>query len=341
MPVHIQVRGVEPNPLDSARVPPMDPGERRSRREAQRAATVRQRRLVALAVAAAAALLIGAAVGAGGGGDEGGGESRVAADRPPELPGGGRRLFPDRRVIGFYGAPQDEELGELGIGTPAQAAKRLVRQARPYTTPKRPVLPTFELLAVIAAAAPGEGSLYRTRQDDAVIRRYLRAARKAKAMLLLDIQPGRADFLTEAKALERWLREPDVSLALDPEWRMDPGEIPGQTIGEVDAAEVNSVSAWLSDLIAENDLPEKLLLVHRFTEDMVVNPETLRKPPGVALTLNVDGFGTKAQKLAKYRVLVPRRFRAGFKLFYREDTGLMSPREVNALKPLPDVVVYE
>jgi hypothetical protein len=319
----------------------MDQGERRRRREAQRAKTVRRRRLVAFAGAAALALLVGVAVGAGGGGDDENTGSRAEADRPPQLPGGGRRLFPDRRVVAFYGAPQDEELGELGIGSPASAAKRLAKQARPYATRRRPVLPTFELIAVVAAAHPGEGDLYRTRQEDAVIRRYLRAARKAGAMLLLDIQPGRADFLTEAKVLERWLREPDVGLALDPEWRMEAGEVPGDVIGSVDAAEVNSVSSWLAGLVREGNLPEKLMLVHRFTEDMVERPDALESHPGVQLTLNVDGFGTKEQKLAKYRVLVPRRFRAGFKLFYREDTGLMSPREVNALKPLPDVVVYE
>ncbi len=132
-----------------------------------------------------------------------------------------------------------------------------------------------------------------------------------------------------------------MGLALDPEWRMGPGEIPGQTIGSVDAGEVNQVSRYLSDLVRRERLPEKLMLVHRFTEDMVERPEALEAPPGVALTLNVDGFGTRAEKLAKYRELVPRRLRAGFKLFYREDTGLMTPREVLALRPQPDVVVYE
>ena len=83
-----------------------------------------------------------------------------------------------------------------------------------------------------------------------------------------------------------------------------------------------------SEIVREENLPEKLMLVHRFTEDMIERPDALESHPGVEITLNVDGFGTKAQKLAKYRVLVPRRFHAGFKLFYREDTGLMSPREL-------------
>ena len=56
-----------------------------------------------------------------------------------------------------------------------------------------------------------------------MIRRYLKAARKAKALLMLDIQPGRSDFFTETTRLRKWLKEPDVGLALDPEWRMGPG----------------------------------------------------------------------------------------------------------------------
>ena len=94
------------------------------------------------------------------------------------------------------------------------------------------MLPALELIAVIANADAGDDGMYRARQSDAVIRRYLRAARKAKAMLLLDIQPGRSDFFTETKRLERWLREPDVGLALDPEWRMQPGQVPGDVIGQ-------------------------------------------------------------------------------------------------------------
>ena len=35
------------------------------------------------------------------------------------------------------------------------------------------------------------------------------------------------------------------------------------------------------------------------------------------------------------------RFHNGFKLFYEEDTNLMSPRQVLALRPPPDIVVYE
>ena len=112
------------------------------------------------------------------------------------------------------------------------AAKKLERAAKPFARKSRPVLPAMELIAVVAAAHPGPGDRYNLRQPDSVIRRYLKAARKAKALLILDIQPGRSDFFTETKRLRKWLKEPDVGLALDPEWRMGPGQVPGQVIGQ-------------------------------------------------------------------------------------------------------------
>jgi hypothetical protein len=307
-------------------------------------AVFRRRRLVALGILLL--LVAGAVFVVTRGGDDAPAPRKAApkaADKPVELPRGGRRLLPDRRIVAYYGAPQDDELGALGIGSPASAARRLERQARPYAQRGRPVLPAMELIAVTAAAHPGEGERYNTRQDAAVIDRYLRAARKARALLVLDIQPGRSDFYTEARRLERWLAEPDVGLALDPEWRMGPGQIPGQVIGSVQAREVNAVSEWLSQIVERGDLPQKLFLIHQFTNDMVDDTQ-LQERPALAMVLNTDGFGTQELKKVKYKEFTasPRRFFGeGFKLFYREDTNLMRPRQVLRLKPPPDVVVYE
>src|SRR6185503_12100786 len=107
-------------------------------------------------------------------------------------------------------------------------------------------------------------------------------------------------FFTEATRLRKWLKEPDVGLALDPEWRMGPGQVPGNVIGSVSAREVNATTAWLSKLVTRYKLPEKLLLVHEFTDSMVPQAQ-LKRPPGLAYVLNVDGFGTQTLKLAKYR----------------------------------------
>lgn len=269
--------------------------------------------------------------------------SKAAPQPTAELPRGGRRIFPDFRVVAFYGAPQDEQLGALGIGTPAAAGRRLERVARGYAKKTRPVLPAFELISTIATAAPGDDGLYRTRQSDEVIGSYLRAARAAKALLLLDIQPGRADFLTEVRRLERWLREPDVGIALDPEWHVGPEGLPGKVIGTVTAADVNTVSEYVSRFVVDNNLPEKLFVVHQFTSDMIENKERVVKRSGLAVTMNVDGFGDRPNKISKYAQFTTEltRFHDGFKLFYEEDTNLMSPGAVLQLRPPPDLVVYE
>jgi hypothetical protein len=316
---------------------------RRRRREEARQRVYRRRRLVAAGSAALLAVLLLAAgmqVGAGGGGDD---PEAKPEPRPAELPRGGRTILPGKRVVAFYGAPQDRELGALGIGSPRRAARRLERQARPYARRGRPVLPAFELIAAIVTGEAGEGGDYSTRQEPSTIRRYLRAARAHELLLLLDIQPGYAPFLQEVQALEAFLREPDVSVALDPEWSMEPPLLPAQEIGSTDAATINEVSRYLSGIVRRYDLPQKLLVVHRFTGDMIQAEHDLERHPGVALVVNVDGFGDQPNKISKYVEFtrdLRRRFN-GFKLFYEEDLNLMRPRQVLRLRPQPDLIVYE
>ncbi|HWI05913.1 MAG TPA: hypothetical protein VNT54_00170 [Solirubrobacteraceae bacterium] len=307
----------------------------------------RRRRATALALLAGAVVLLVLAVrSCGGEAREGVIEQRppaAVADRPAELPRGGRRIFPDFRVVAFYGAPQSEKLGALGIGSPAAAARRLERIARRYARKTRPVLPAFELISTIAAAAPGDDGLHRIHQPDKVIARYLKAARAARALLVLDVQPGRGDFLSEVRRLDRWLREPDVGIALDPEWHVGPGEVPGNVIGSVTADEVNAVSDYVARFVVDHNLPEKLFVVHQFTSGMIENKERVVRRRGLAVTMNVDGFGDRANKISKYNQFTSElaRFHDGFKLFYEEDTDLMTPGAVLDLRPPPDLVVYE
>lgn len=320
-----------------------EPARLRRRAEARRRLR-RQQLLVAVAGAAMLVLATILIVG-GAGGRASSPQHRATANRArlAELPGGGREIFPDHQVIAYYGAPGDARLGVLGAGPPGQIAKRLQHQAAAYRRADRPVLPALELIATIATSSPGADGLYRERQSTAEVRRYLRAARRVGALLILDLQPGRSRFLTEARVYERFLREPDVSLALDPEWQLAPGQTPGQQIGSTDAATINQVSAFLAGIVARHRLPQKLLIVHQFTTDMIRDRIQVLPRTGLAITINVDGFGDRPNKIAKYRALskLPPTLFNGFKLFYQQDLHLMTPRQVMALRPPPRLVVYQ
>src|SRR5207249_7833382 len=113
----------------------------------------------------------------------------------------------------------------------------------------------MDLIQSVASNTPGADGLYRTQQTPAVINHYLRAARRIKALLVLDIQPGHADFLSEAQRLAPWLGQPDVGIALDPEWHT-PGAVPGTQIGSVTAEAINQVSEFVSGIVSARKLPE-------------------------------------------------------------------------------------
>jgi hypothetical protein len=320
----------------------------RRRRLEEQQRVYRRRRLIA-AVAAVVLLVLFVRGCSALVGDDGG-EAASQAAESPELPRGGRLVLPRHRVVAYYGAPQDPELGVLGESSPEQAARSLAKRAGAYARRGRPVLPALELISTLAQSAPGKDGLHRLRQSDETIRRHLRAARAIKGLLVLDIQPGQADFLEEVRALERYLALPDVGLALDPEWSVPEGTQPGSVIGSMDAEVVNEASAYLARLVRLHDLPQKLLIVHQFTDEMITNRDQLASEPEVALVLNMDGFGNADVKKGVYdRLAVPTPRGPGtpggpyngFKLFFREDTNLMPSRDVLGLRPAPDVVVYE
>ncbi|MBJ7470377.1 MAG: hypothetical protein JHD16_03710 [Solirubrobacteraceae bacterium] len=256
-------------------------------------------------------------------------------------------LPPDTRVVAYTGAPQAKELGILGTMPFERASDRLDRQAKPYERKSRPVLRAFDLIATIANADPGPGGKYRSRQTSKVIARYLRAARRHDAALILDVQPGTSNFVDEVKPLERWLKEPDVHLALDPEWRMRPGVQPGSEIGWVSAGEVTATLNRVARIVRANDLPPKLVLVHRFTDGMIKDLETVDVPKEIVGVISIDGVGTRTQKIQTYdriAATLPKPWLPGFKVFYEEDAaagGILYGSQVMAMRPRPHVVLYE
>jgi len=268
---------------------------------------------------------------------------RATPPHPLPLPRGGYSIFPEYRVVAYYGAPRTEGLGILGEG-PQRAVPQLLAQAEAYGADGKPILPAMELIATVAARNPGPDGMYRNRQGAGVIEGYLAAAREARMLLVLDVQPGRATFFDEVRVFRRYLEQPDVGLAIDPEWHVGPGQVPGQAIGSVDAATVNRISAWLAGIVHDWNLPQKLFVIHQFTADMLKDKHAIVARPELATVLDVDGFGGRENKVSKYAAFdrgYRRRFFHGIKLYYRQDPDLMSPDTVLKLSPVPDYVVYQ
>ncbi len=257
-------------------------------------------------------------------------------------PGGGSTLFPSHRLVMYYGAAGTPALGVLGDQPPAAEWPRLLATTRQYDRPSVVTVPTYELIAYVERASPGPDGSYAARVPEATIASYYRVVHTHHGMLVLDIQPGRHDFLTLAKTLAGWLDKPDVGLALDPEWKLYGDEVPDRQVGYTDAASVNAVSSWLSDVVATHHLPQKLLLVHNFTGQMLHDEAELAFHANLALVENADGFGQRANKLYDYRQLASDpRIWLGFKLFYRQDVDMYSPAEVLAFPEPPSVIDYQ
>jgi hypothetical protein len=178
---------------------------------------------------------------------------------------------------------------------------------------------------------------------DSLVEQVASWAEPDSLLLFLDIQPGRSSMLREVQAYEAFLKRPRVHLALDPEFTLAPGQVPGREIGSLDAHDVNRVIELLAELVEEHGLPPKILVIHRFTERMLVGRERIRLDPRVQVVVNMDGFGAPSLKRDSYRAFVasqPVEF-TGFKLFYHQDVPLMSAGDVLKLHPVPYFIVYQ
>lgn len=261
---------------------------------------------------------------------------------PPELPLGGREIFPRYRVVAYYGSVGGGALGVLGEKPPDQIVPQLRKAAAPFATTGRPAQIAFELIVRVADRKPGRNGIYSHSIKPAAIRQYIEAAERARALVILDVQPGRLSF-PDAIAPYRWaLEHPNVGIALDPEWRVAWNQVPGEVVGRVSAAEVNAASAYVAGIVEEKQLPEKLFLLHQFRRRMLPDVEKIVPRPGLAMVQHVDGFGTRRDKDATYAaVRRPDQFHLGYKLFYDEDVDPYQPAEVLAFSHPPDYVSYQ
>jgi hypothetical protein len=288
---------------------------------------------------------------------------------PKPLPGA---LLPEHRIVAYYGNPRSTRMGILGQVRPDSMLPRLEQVAMRWALadPGRKVMPALHLIATVAQGTPGQGKKYRLRMGDSVINSVASWVEERGWIVFLDIQTGQSTVEDELAPLLPFLQRPYVHLALDPEFAMKGGGIPGRKIGTLDAAEVNHAIEVLGKLVTEYRLPPKVLIVHRFTRKMLTNTDSIRLDPRVQVVIQMDGFGAPYHKQDAYRFWIspyPVEF-TGFKLFYKNDReakarapgyvpscdrvtfelvgcgddGLMTPEQViTSLYPVPLYVQYQ
>jgi hypothetical protein len=267
------------------------------------------------------------------------------APAPIDNQSAGETILPKYRILSYYGFPGNEFMGILGKYSKSDLRKELVRQARAYEAadPDRPVKLAFEMMASIAHREPQDDGSYHSHTDPKLIDEYADYTAKHGMLLILDVQFGRSTVREEIDFVREWLKLPHVHLALDAEFAVKEGATPGVDLGSLDARDVRYAQREMVEIAAEAGIPPKILILHQFNYYSVSNKEQIRPMDGVQFVLEVDGFGTPDEKRLTYSVMTenPIQFH-GFKLWYSgEDNPLMTPDDVLALNPVPDIVIYQ
>lgn len=265
-----------------------------------------------------------------------------------QLPGGGFTILGDitpKRYVAFYGHPETGALGVLGEQGPKATLERMAPFLEAYGADGYQTIATFEVMASVAAAAATEDNDYSFEWPISTYDKWIETAVANDVYVILDLQPGREDFLSQAKQYKELLLLPFVGLALDPEWRLKPDEIHLRQIGRVEASEVNQVIDWLADLVRDNGLPQKMLIVHQFREFMIQDRSTLKERPELQLILQMDGQGPIDTKDTTWAALTngteDNHWKWGWKNFFDEDSPTPSPEHTMGKTPTPVFVSYQ
>lgn len=259
-------------------------------------------------------------------------------------------ILPFRRVVAYYGNLYSRRMGILGEFPPREMLRRLQAEVAAWekVDPTTPVQPALHYITVVAQGAPLRDGKYRSRMPRSQIDSVLSIARMGGAIVFLDVQVGLSNVATEVPLLERYLRMPHVHLAIDPEFSMKGGGKPGHRIGYIEASDINFCSEYLARLVKENNLPPKILIVHRFTQGMVRSYKNVVLRREVQLVVNMDGWGEPSLKHSSYKDYIYREpvQLTGFKLFYKNDVKkaphrMLTPPELMKIKPQPIYIQYQ
>lgn len=262
----------------------------------------------------------------------------------------GGAVLPFKRIVAYYGNFYSRKMGILGELEPEDMLAHLADiQARwEAVDPATPVLPAIEYIAMVAQADAGSDGMYRSVMPDVEIEKAYALAQKINGVMILDIQVGLSPLKNELSKFKKYLERPDVFFALDPEFSMKGGQKPGTIIGTFDATDINYTINYMADIVRENNLPPKVLLVHRFTQDMITGAASIVPQPEVQVVMVMDGWGPRELKRGTYKHIIepePVQF-TGIKVFYKNDlkapsTGLLTPAEIMQLYPKPIYIQYQ
>lgn len=259
-------------------------------------------------------------------------------------------ILPFKRIVAYYGNFYSKGMGVLGEYPTEQLLAMLASTTAKWKAadPTTPIMPAIQYIATVAQASAGKEGKYILRMPDDQIDHALDLANQAHGILILDVQVALSNLPHELPMLEKYLKMPQVHLAIDPEFSMKSGNRPGTVIGTFDAEDINYAAEYLADLVNTYHLPPKVLVVHRFTQAMVTNYKKIQPLPEVQIVMDMDGWGSQAKKKGTYnRVVAPEPVQfTGIKLFYKNDikppsTGLLTTDEVLKLTPTPIYIQYQ
>jgi len=262
-----------------------------------------------------------------------------------------RALLPFNRIIAYYGNFYSKAMGALGQYPSDEMLSRLQAAVEEWKVadPSTPVVPAIHYIAMVAQAAAGADGKYRAAMPDSEIDKALELARQIDGIVFIDLQVGLSSLQVELPQFEKYLQMPNVHLGIDPEFAMQTSGVkPGRVIGTLDADDINFAAEYLAQLVRAYDLPPKVLVVHRFTKDMVTNYKQIKPLPEVQVVMHMDGWGDPERKIGTYMYTVqtePVQF-TGVKLFYKNDmlppsTRLLTPAEILNLTPAPSYIQYQ
>ncbi|MDN3677799.1 hypothetical protein QWY90_10805 [Flavobacterium paronense] len=262
------------------------------------------------------------------------------------LPGA---ILPYKRVVAFYGNLYSKRMGILGELPKDKMLKKLREEEAQWqlADPTIPTVPALHYIAITAQSKPGKNNKYRLRMPFRQIDTIVAWANSIHGIVFLDVQIGQSSIKEEVNSLKGFLKLATVHLAIDPEFAMKDGEIPGTKIGTLSSEAINEAITILAQLVKENHLPPKILVIHRFTQPMVTDYQKIKTCPEVQIVMNMDGFGNKVLKRSSYHMAIykePVQF-TGFKLFYKNDTRgkqiLYTPKELLQFTPKPIYIQYQ